>query len=143
MLLKTKNISLNKIKKNYLNINTLNIFKSAKNILKEKEEEEKKENEKEVREEEEEKEIEIKKEEEDEKDECKELEKCKKCDKDSIINNLCIKCNNKKGYYYLNESISSENKYIECVNNKTKPSNFYFNELRKGFEICFELCATC
>ena len=36
MLLKTKNISLNKIKKNYLNINTLNIFKSAKNILKEK-----------------------------------------------------------------------------------------------------------
>ena len=110
------------------------------NEKEEKEEEEKKENEKEVREEEEEREI---KKEEDDKDECKELEKCKKCDKDSIINNLCIKCNNKKGYYYLNESISSENKYIECVNNKTKPSNFYFNELRNDFEICFELCATC
>jgi len=35
-LFKTKNISLNKIKNKYSNINTINIFKSSKNILKER-----------------------------------------------------------------------------------------------------------
>ena len=65
--------------------------------------------------------------EEEEENECKELEKCELCDKESVLRNLCIKCNNKKGYYFLNESTSFEDKYIECVNNKTKPSNFYFS----------------
>ena len=79
--------------------------------------------------------------------ECKELEKCELCNKESISKKLCIKCNNKKGYYFLNnnkDSIKSGNKeYIDCINNNTKPSNFYFNEEQKEFSVCYEVCATC
>jgi len=80
-------------------------------------------------------------------EECKELEKCELCNNESISKNLCIKCNNKKGYYFLNNNIDSmkseNNKYIDCVNDITKPSNFYFYEEEKEFRICYEVCATC
>ena len=83
-----------------------------------------------------------------EKEECQKLDKCETCDEESISKNLCIKCNNKKGYYYLNNkdynSKKTEiSKYIDCVNNDTKPSNFYFNKEEKDFRICYETCATC
>ena len=81
-----------------------------------------------------------KKEEEKEKNNCIEMEKCQLCNKESISKNLCIKCNNQKGYYYLNANSIG---YIDCVNNKTKPSNFYFNKENKDFRPCYELCATC
>ena len=78
---------------------------------------------------------------------CKELEKCEICDKNSINQNLCIKCNNLKGYYFLNiDSISNEklsNKYIDCVNKNNKPSNIYFDEENKDFRFCYETCSTC
>ena len=35
------------------------------------------------------------------------------------------------------------NEYIDCVNNNTKPPNFYFNEENKEFRPCFQTCATC
>ena len=78
-----------------------------------------------------------------ENEEC--LDKCETCDEESISKNLCIKCNNKKGYYYLNKNSKKAGKseYIDCVNNDTKPSNFYFNKGEKDFRICYETCATC
>ena len=87
--------------------------------------------------------------EEEEEDQCEQLEKCQKCNEESALLNLCIKCNIKKGYYYqkfilLNSTfIENDSKYIECVNSKTKPSNFYFNEETKISEPCFYTCATC
>ena len=36
---------------------------------------------------------------------CKSFNKCKKCSEDSLKNNLCISCNNERGFY----SIHSEN----------------------------------
>ena len=69
------------------------------------------------------------------------LLKCSKCDAESLLKNLCIKCNNEKGYYLLNLKIN--NKYIECVNDTTKPSNFYFDNKSKIYEPCFETCAEC
>ena len=74
--------------------------------------------------------------------ECEELEKCQFCNKESISKNLCIKCNNKKEYYFLNYEIENQN-YIDCVNNITKPKNFYFNEENNDYEACFYTCATC
>ena len=94
-----------------------------------------------------EKDIEIEKEEMEKEDiECKKLEKCEICNEESVLENLCIKCNNKKGFYFLNNinsMKSGNNKYIDCVNNSTKPSNFYFYEEQKEFRICYEVCATC
>ena len=77
---------------------------------------------------------------------CLELEKCEICNEESISKNKCIKCNNKKGYYFLNNTFSKEiinEEYIDCVNSTSKPKNFYFNKKKKIFNPCFETCATC
>ena len=98
---------------------------------------------------EEEKEKEMKLENEEEKTEliigdCSELEKCSQCNQESISKNLCIKCNNEKGYYLLKTNYySSDNIFIECINETSKPSNFYFDQENKDFEPCFETCAEC
>ena len=112
---------------------------------KQEEEEESEEEEKEKQEEEEEEEDE-EKEEEEEDEICKEIEKCRYCNKESISKNLCIKCNTFQEYYYLNSfpnKKSMNDEYIDCVNNKTRPSNFYFNEENKDFRPCYETCASC
>ena len=78
---------------------------------------------------------------------CEQLEKCEICNVESLNKNLCIKCNNVKGYYFLNkDSISGEeigDRYIECVNKETKPSKFYFNKDNEDYRLCYETCATC
>ena len=78
--------------------------------------------------------------------ECKELEKCELCNKESILEKLCQKCNNQKGYYFLNFQIAdspNSNGFIECIKKEEKPSNFYFNAESNDFRICYETCATC
>ena len=75
--------------------------------------------------------------------ECVELEKCQFCNEESVSRNLCIKCNNKKEYYFLNYRSIEKPHYIDCVNNITKPSNFYFNKKNNDYEPCFYTCATC
>ena len=79
-----------------------------------------------------------------------ELEKCKACDEKSLLKKLCLKCNDLKGYYPLLISSSSDNEisgnrntYVDCVNNKTKPSGFFFNDANKYYEQCYERCASC
>ena len=73
------------------------------------------------------------------------LEKCSECTVESIELNLCTKCNTKQGYYRLNtEEISlSENKYIDCYNETTKPENFYLDKEDKEYKICHYNCKTC
>ena len=75
---------------------------------------------------------------------CSEIEKCSQCNEESISQNLCIKCNILKNYYPLNDiSQTNNNKYIDCVNNITKPTNYYFNNENLDYEICYDSCATC
>jgi len=82
---------------------------------------------------------------------CLELEKCEICDEESLSKNLCLKCNILKGYYPLSNEIFSiesnmyisNDKYVDCVNNETKPSNYYFNKELNNYSPCFETCATC
>jgi len=75
---------------------------------------------------------------------CIELEKCSKCNTESILMNLCIKCNKQKGFYLLKYgSLSEGDSYIDCVNNDTKPEGFYFNEKNKYYELCYYSCASC
>jgi len=74
--------------------------------------------------------------------ECQNLEKCSVCSRGSISQNLCIKCNTQKGYYLLKvERLNT--KYIECVNDLTKPENFFFHKDNEDYEICYDVCATC
>ena len=79
--------------------------------------------------------------------ECKELEKCKLCNKESVSKNLCMKCNNQKGYYLLNIytiiNQPIDNIYFDCINENKKPQSFYFDNENKDYRPCFELCLTC
>ena len=75
---------------------------------------------------------------------CPELEKCSQCNPESISKNLCIKCNNINGYYLLKSNYNSNNnKYIDCVNNITKPYNYYFDQNNQDYEPCYETCFKC
>ena len=109
----------------------------------EKKDETKKEKEKEV----EKIEKDIKNEEEENENQKYILEKCKLFNEDSVSKNLCITCNNEKGYYFLNKySIlfqPANNSFIECIKEELKPSNFYFNNENKDFRPCYERCQTC
>ena len=76
---------------------------------------------------------------------CSNMIKCSSCNEESYNSNLCITCNNRLGYYYLNKNPNSinNNKYIDCVNEETKPLNFYFNKKNQDYELCYSTCATC
>ena len=86
--------------------------------------------------------IEIENKEENEKADCNELEKCLKCNEESVSMNLCIKCNEGRGFYLLNNGLR-ESSYIDCVNEDTKPSGFYLDRNTKKYEACYYSCATC
>ena len=72
---------------------------------------------------------------------CPQSEKCSECNQVSLSMNLCVKCNNEKGYYLLKSNYDT--RYIDCVNNITKPYNFYFDKNNKDYEPCFETCFKC
>ena len=75
---------------------------------------------------------------------CSGLEKCKECDEESFDINLCISCNKEQNYYYLNQPYSvKNNRYIDCVNEQTKPTNYYLNKKNEDYEPCYTTCATC
>ena len=72
------------------------------------------------------------------------ITKCLYSDEKSIQMNLCIECNKSAGYYplsYYNKLISDE--YKECINDSTKPINFFLNKEREQYEPCYETCRTC
>ena len=81
---------------------------------------------------------------------CQWLDKCNICDDQSISKNLCLECNKLKRYYFLNNNELSKSKinelfmqYIDCVNEITKPKNYYFNEENQDYEPCFLTCGAC
>ena len=58
---------------------------------------------------------------------------------------MCKECNIKKGYYPLKDNSWAGNieNYIDCVNDLSKPSNFYFNKENNDYESCYYKCSTC
>ena len=68
--------------------------------------------------------------------------KCLYCNEESLKLNKCIECNKELGYFPILFKEKDE-KYIECFNNQTKLSNFYFDKNSRSFNLCYELCNTC
>jgi surface protein len=65
--------------------------------------------------------------------------KCNNCSKESMINELCITCNNSFGYYKkydLNQS-----KFINCY--KGIVDGYYFDEYNEIYIPCFSSCKNC
>ena len=76
------------------------------------------------------------------------LQKCLVCNEESFFKKLCIQCNTEKNFYQISplinyNSLANYNGYIDCYNNKTKPSNFYFNKKTSYYEPCYKTCAAC
>ena len=70
--------------------------------------------------------------------------KCKISTPESTEYNLCISCNNEKGFYSADFPANYfPNNFIDCYNNETKPKNFYFDNENKIYKVCFETCLTC
>ena len=72
------------------------------------------------------------------------IEKCKDLNFQSYSYNLCLSCNENKGYHqaiFPNDSFLHG--YIECYNNDTKPVNFYFDNSDSKYKACYETCETC
>ena len=58
----------------------------------------------------------------------------------TLSNHNCIKCDNSNSFYYM------ENKKSQCVNEQSKPTNYYLNTYDKNnfyYAKCSEHCLTC
>ena len=66
--------------------------------------------------------------------------KCLECDENSSILDLCIKCNTDNKFY---PSIAYGLNYLECFNEETKPTNYFFNQISEYYEPCHSNCKTC
>ena len=72
-------------------------------------------------------------------------EKCSVCSSESWNLNLCISCNKEKNYKEVDFGIYNlfPSTYVECYNSKTKPKNFFYNEITNKYKPYYESCATC
>ena len=71
------------------------------------------------------------------------LEKCRECTEESLVLNLCIKCNIEKGYYPLNTGKNLPENFINCYNESTKPEGFYLDKENSEYKLCYSECKTC
>ena len=67
--------------------------------------------------------------------------KCSNCTIDSLLNNLCISCNNSAGYYRKYNDSLNENEYINCYNEQ--PNGYYLDNEEKIYNPCYSNCKAC
>ena len=61
--------------------------------------------------------------------------KCKACTNESIINNLCVSCNNKEKYYSKFNTNSNNNLFTDCYN--IEQFGYYLDYINNIFMPCF------
>ena len=69
--------------------------------------------------------------------------KCKECSMDSLVNNLCLSCNDIYGYYKkYDENLDLENNiFINCY--KEAPEGYVFDSINKFYKSCYSTCKDC
>ena len=65
--------------------------------------------------------------------------KCKTCNKESNINNLCLSCNIENKYYPIINNFTKNNSFINCSN--YIPSGFVFDNFT--YKACYSTCKEC
>ena len=69
------------------------------------------------------------------------LIKCSNCTIGSVLNNLCVSCNNNEYYYpKLNDNIN-ENSYIDCYNGEQ--IGYFLDNEQSIYKPCYSRCKTC
>ena len=66
-------------------------------------------------------------------------ERCYKCSDDSLEHNLCISCNENKGYFKKSDETAIYGFY-DCYN---EPEKYYFDRLNRKYKPCFNSCLFC
>ena len=70
--------------------------------------------------------------------------KCKNCTLESILNDLCLSCNNKNDYYsiinYSNYG-NNEDKFSYCINEN--PLGYFFDYNESIYKPCYNTCKSC
>ena len=74
------------------------------------------------------------------------IDKCKECTKESILNNLCISCNNENKYYSKYNEYYNNTNYTDCYN--IEPIGYYLDNISNIYMPCFtginnEKCEEC
>ena len=64
--------------------------------------------------------------------------KCNYCSKESNDKNLCIDCNNEKGYYPKSNDVENEDGFINCYK---EPEGYYFRDDK--YYPCYSSCKNC
>ena len=67
--------------------------------------------------------------------------KCKTCNNESIVNDLCLSCNIENNYYPIINNISINNLNINCSN--STPSGYFFDNNSLSYNICYSSCKEC
>ena len=68
---------------------------------------------------------------------------CYFCSIESKQNNMCISCNNEKGYYPKFNDSSNKNLFINCYNDTLISDGYYLNTTTKYYEKCYSSCKKC
>ena len=70
-------------------------------------------------------------------------EKCLACNEESNKLNLCLSCDEAKGYKKVNYTLIYT-KFLDCIKpNDPKFKNYYFNETLNEYRPCYKTCKTC
>ena len=72
-----------------------------------------------------------------------ENEKCLTCNQESIALDLCLSCNEAKGYRKVNYTIVLTQFYDCILNTSTKLSKYFLNETMQEYRPCYKLCKRC
>ena len=73
---------------------------------------------------------------------CKcDIPKCEKCSSESISNNLCLSCNNEKGYYPLLNDMNNIDDFIECYTGDI--TGYYLDNNDNYYKPCYNTCSKC
>ena len=65
-------------------------------------------------------------------------EKCKTCELESVLLDLCIECNINNFYYEVKNSFKSTNNYIDCIKSTYSPIRYL-----ESNNNCYSSCETC
>ena len=67
--------------------------------------------------------------------------KCKNCIKDSKLKDLCISCDNTKGFFELYNDSSNQDSFVNCYNDKT--DGYFLDNINNIYYPCYEGCKSC
>ena len=67
-------------------------------------------------------------------------EKCFECSEESLNYELCIKCNEDKGYYPKYNDTTNQNNFVNCYK---VPERYYFNFTETKYKPCYHSCKYC